>query len=180
MCFCFFQQVRRDACFDELEAHYTQLLISSAKNKQTLQKLGKQLKLIKQQRANPARPPPVYHWDKVVNRIAVRNDDIEANALEITVEGIRFSEAHARKVSKRVLYVHLMIELLGDPIHIETRRLKPASNTTWLFGDRHKFPVSRKSSRLQRRLGRRGIAKVEVWKKASLAFQRDKVRPQPE
>jgi len=75
------EQKRREACFDEVEAYFSQLLISSANNKQTLQKLGRQLKLIKQVRADPTRPPPVYHWEKIANRVPVSNDDVEVRPL---------------------------------------------------------------------------------------------------
>ena len=151
----------RNKCFDELEAYYRELVIKSTgkDNAETIKKLARQLKLIKQVRLDTNRPPPVYRWDNVTKRVPVANADVEVrelqahvdlqlldklrigltldkqltkycfapvwsfvlcdvvvslhlmfsllwptqpNMLEITVESATFSEAHARKLNKKV------------------------------------------------------------------------------
>ena len=70
----------RNKAFDEVEAYYSQLLISNAKNTRALKKYGMTLKAIKQGRKDPNRPPPQYHYDTEVQRIPVCNEDIGVRA----------------------------------------------------------------------------------------------------
>ena len=69
------------------------------------------------------------------------------------------------------MYVRLIIELVGEPVVVQTSHIKKTTKNAWVWNKSHTFNVSRRGS-LIRRLKKARVT-AEIWRKAQM-FERDK------
>ena len=74
------EKERREKAFDEVEQYYRGLL-RKGQNKKLLTKYAQYLKGVQARRSDASRPPPVYHWEKVTNTRAVKNEDLSVRCV---------------------------------------------------------------------------------------------------